>query len=62
MITSHVSTAMASPAAQVGTLNWLLRTTAIELGCVNGVVSSAARPATAANTAASLGARRPSRR
>ena len=62
MMTSHVRTAIAMPAAHVGTLNWLLRTTAMEFGCVNGVVKSAARPATPAKTAASFGARRPSRR
>jgi len=44
MITSHVSTAIASPAQSLGTPNWLLITSAIEFGWVNGVVVSAATP------------------
>ncbi len=38
MITSHVSTAISTPEAQVGTPNCVFQTSAIELVCVNGVV------------------------
>ena len=39
---------MTTPEIQVGMANWLSSTTAIELGCVNGVVVRAATPATSA--------------
>ena len=48
MMTSQVSTATTTPVARVGTPNWLFITTAIELGCVKGVVVRAATPATRA--------------
>ena len=48
MITSHVSTAMSTPDAHVGTPNCVFHTSAIELVCVNGVVVSAATPAISA--------------
>jgi hypothetical protein len=48
MITSHASTASTTPVTHVGTWNWLAKTTAMELGCVPGVVVSAATPATSA--------------
>lgn len=47
-MTSHVSTAMPTPAAHVGTPNSLSSTTAIEFGWVNGVVVRAATAATSA--------------
>ena len=62
MITSQVSTATTNPVARVGTRNWLSRTTAIELGCVKGVVVSAAIPARSAYTQPSRRRPRPSRR
>ncbi len=48
MTTSQVSSATTTPVARVGTSNSLSRTTAIEFGCVKGVVVSAAIPATSA--------------
>jgi len=48
MITSHVNTARISPETIVGMPTWDRRTSAIELGWVNGVVVSAATPATSA--------------
>ncbi len=45
-MTSHVRTATTTPVTIVGTPISLFITTAIELGCVNGVVVSAAIPAT----------------
>ena len=48
MMTSHVRIAMMTPESQVGIANCDAQTTAIELGCVNGVVVSAATPATSA--------------
>ena len=62
MITSHVSTAMTTPDTRRGTPTTVSRTSAIEFGCVNGVVVSAATAATSANVQASAGERRPSRR
>ncbi len=62
MITSHVRTAMTIPATRRGIPNTLSSTSAIEFGCVNGVVVSAATAATSANSHASAGERRPSRR
>ena len=62
MITSHVSTATRTPVTRVGTRNWLSRTTAIELGCVKGVVVRAAIPATSAYAQPSRRSPRPSRR
>ena len=49
MITSQVRTATTTPGDRAcGTPNWLSITTAIEFGCVKGVVVSAATPATSA--------------
>ena len=48
MITSQVSTAMMTPESQGFIENSAWSATAIELGCVNGVVVSAATPATSA--------------
>ena len=48
MMTAHVSTAMMIPATHVRIPNAVLSATAIEFGCVNGVVVSAATPATSA--------------
>ena len=62
MITAHTSTAITMPAIQVGTPNTLSSTSAIELGCVKGVVVSAPTPATSAKVLASAGDFRPSRR
>ena len=62
MMTSQVSTAMAIPDPHVGMANWLSSTIAIELGCVNGVVVSAATAATSAYVQARAGDFRPSRR
>jgi hypothetical protein len=62
MITSHVSTAIARPDTHFGTPTCVFITSAIELVCVNGVVVSAAMPATTAYVMASAGDLRPSRR
>ena len=62
MITSHVSTAMTMPETILGMPTTVLSTSAIEFGCVNGVVVSAATAATSANGQASTGERSPSRR
>ena len=48
MITSHVSTPMTMPDTHVGTPLRTCQTSAMELVCVNGVVVSAAIPATRA--------------
>ena len=48
MITSHASTATTTPVIQVGTPAFVCHTRAIEFVCVNGVVVSAAMPATSA--------------
>ncbi len=48
MTTSQVRRATVTPTIQVGTPNTAFTATAIELGCVNGVVVSAATPATIA--------------
>ena len=48
MITSHVRTATTTPETQNGTPTCEFMTSAIELVCVNGVVVSAATPATTA--------------
>jgi hypothetical protein len=48
MITAQVSTATTTPVTHVGIPNTLSCATAIEFGCVNGVVVSAATPATTA--------------
>jgi hypothetical protein len=48
MMTSHVRIAMMRPESQVGIANSDAHTTAIELGCVKGVVVRAATPATSA--------------
>ena len=48
MITSQVSTARTMPETIVGMPTCARRTTAIEFGWVNGVVVSAATPATSA--------------
>ena len=60
-MTSHTSTAIAMPDSHVGIPSWLLSTTAIELGWVNGVVVIAATPAMSAYVEASHGSFRPSR-
>jgi hypothetical protein len=62
MITSHVSTAIAIPDASLGKPNTVSSTSAIEFGCVNGVVVNAAIAATNANSHARTGDRNPSRR
>ena len=62
MMTSHVSTAIATPEASRGMPTTLFSTSAIELGCVKGVVVSAATAATNAKIQASAGDLRPSRR
>ena len=62
MITSHVSTAMAMPETIRGMPTTVSSTSAIEFGCVNGVVVSAATAATNAKSHARNGERRPSRR
>ena len=62
MITSHVRTATTMPVTTLDTPNTLLTTSAIEFGCVNGVVVSAATAATSANSQARTGERKPSRR
>jgi hypothetical protein len=62
MITSHVSTATAIPMTTFGIPKTLLTTSAIEFGCVNGVVVSAATAATNAKVVARNGDFRPSRR
>ena len=63
MITSQVSTAMTMPDGEPsGCRTRVSSTSAIEFGCVNGVVVSAATAATNANSQASDGERRPSRR
>ena len=62
MMTSHVSTAMATPAAMRGMPKTEFNTSAIEFGCVNGVVVSAATAATNAKVHARSGDRSPSRR
>ncbi len=48
MMTAHVSTATMTPTTQVGQPKTLFTATAIEFGCVKGVVVSAATPATSA--------------
>ena len=60
-MTSQTSTAMPMPAIHVGRPSSLCRTTAIELGCVKGVVVIAATPAMSAYVLASQGDLRPSR-
>ena len=55
MITSHVSTAMAMPDTIRGIPSTRVSTSAMELGCVNGVVVSAATAATSANSQARNG-------
>ena len=63
MITSHVSTAMTTPDTEARHADDACsRTSAIEFGCVNGVVVSAATPATSAKVQASAGDFSPSRR
>ncbi len=62
MMTSHVSTAMAMPETSAGCRAPSSSTSAIELGCVNGVVVSAATAATNAKSHARNGERSPSRR
>jgi hypothetical protein len=62
MTTSQASTASTTPESHRGTPACVCQTSAIELVCVNGVVVSAASPATSAYTQASSGLRRPSRR
>ncbi len=63
MITSHVSTAMTMPDTEPRNAEHACSSTsAIEFGCVNGVVVSAATAATNAKSQASAGERRPSRR
>ncbi len=62
MMTSHVSTAMTMPETSRGMPSTVSSTSAIELGCVNGVVVSAATAATNAKSHARNGERRPSRR
>ena len=58
--TSHVSTAITTPEAHGGMENWLCHTTAMEFGCVKGVVVSAATPAIIAYSHASFGEPNPS--
>ena len=48
MMTSHVSTATVTPVPHFGTPSVVSITSAIEFVCVNGVVVSAATPATSA--------------
>src|SRR3954453_7749015 len=62
MITSHVKIAIVIPDASFGIPTTVFNTSAIELGCVNGVVVNAAPAATSAKVHASHGDRRPSRR
>ena len=62
MITSQVRTAIVMPEASLGIPNTVSSTSAIEFGCVKGVVVSAATAATNANSHASEGERSPSRR
>ena len=62
MMTSHVSTAMAIPETMRGIPTTEFSTSAMELGCVKGVVVSAATAATNAKSHARKGDRRPSRR
>ena len=53
---------MVMPETSFGMPTTVFRTSAIEFGCVNGVVVSAATAATNAKVHASHGDRRPSRR
>ena len=62
MITSQVSTAMTTPEISGRMPNTELSTSAIELGCENGVVVRAAMAATSAKIQASAGERNQSRR
>ena len=62
MMTSHVSTAMAMPETSFGMPTTVFSASAIEFGCVNGVVVSAATAATSAKSHARNGDRNPSRR
>src|SRR6478609_5243844 len=48
MMTAHTNTATTTPTIHVGTPNTVLTASAIEFGCVNGVVVNAATPATSA--------------
>ncbi len=62
MMTSQVRAATTTPVTRGFTRNWLSITLAIELGCVKGVVVSAAIPARSAYTQPSRRRPRPSRR
>ena len=63
MITSHVSTAMHDAGHEPrNRRRTVSSTSAIEFGCVNGVVVSAATAATSAKIQASAGDFKPSRR
>jgi hypothetical protein len=62
MITSQASTAITAPETQVDRANSLFQTTAMEFGCVNGVVVSAATPATSPYVQPRAGLLMPSRR
>ncbi len=62
MMTAQVRTATVTPTIHVGVPKTVFTASAMEFGCVNGVVVSAATPATNAKIHASAGDFRPSRR
>ena len=62
MITSQVSTATTTPDTHLGMPTCVFITSAMEFVCVNGVVVSAAMPATIAKVIAIAGDFNPSRR
>ena len=62
MITSQVSTAIVIPDTILGMPTTVFSTSAMEFGCVNGVVVNAATAATSAKVQASARDRKPSRK